>query len=301
MTSHASYPKIWGDIPGTLSPFLIKNLLRGKFGFNGVVITDDLGMGAILESLDIGEATLKAFEAGADILLICHHPEAQLEGYEAIVKAFRDGRIKEQDIKERLLRIEALKKWHTSRKPQDKGIETLVREHTSIVKRISRDAITLVKSGGILPLKPKKRERIGVFYPELKILSQVEEKKGGFRPFFDRLRQYHKESLCFEFSLDPKSENTQHLLKEARKVDFILVLTINAHLHPNQTKLVKELLAKSNRSVVVAVRNPYDLSLFREANALVATYSFRPYSLEGVVDLLFGKLSPKGRLPVKLC
>jgi beta-N-acetylhexosaminidase len=76
---------------------------------------------------------------------------------------------------------------------------------------------------------------------------------------------------------------------------------MNAHLYPNQAKLAKGLLAKTKRSIVIAVRNPYDLSLFRDASALIATYSFRPYSLEGVVDLLFGRLSPKGRMPVKLC
>ncbi|MEJ2270333.1 MAG: glycoside hydrolase family 3 N-terminal domain-containing protein, partial [Desulfobulbaceae bacterium] len=82
MTSHTLYPALDPENPGTFSPTILRNLLRAQLGFDGVLITDDLEMGAIEKEGDLGHAALQAFAAGADLLLICH-------SHEKVVAAFK--------------------------------------------------------------------------------------------------------------------------------------------------------------------------------------------------------------------
>jgi beta-N-acetylhexosaminidase len=71
MTSHAIYPALDPERPATLSPNVLENLLREKMSFDGLIITDDLEMGAIAKQWGVAEGASASFEAGADILLIC--------------------------------------------------------------------------------------------------------------------------------------------------------------------------------------------------------------------------------------
>lgn len=72
MTSHTIYENLDPENPATLSKKILSGLLRNELNYGGVVITDDLEMGAIEKEGDVGQAALQAFKAGADLLLICH-------------------------------------------------------------------------------------------------------------------------------------------------------------------------------------------------------------------------------------
>jgi beta-N-acetylhexosaminidase len=92
-------------LPASLSQNFITQLLRKELGFQGLALTDDLEMGAIVENYGIGEAAKMAFLAGSDFLLICNNPEAVFESYEAILAANKAGEISEARIDESLERI----------------------------------------------------------------------------------------------------------------------------------------------------------------------------------------------------
>ena len=78
MISHILLTKIDSENPATMSKEVITNVLRENMEFDGVVITDDMTMGAIIENYDIGEASVKSINAGADIILVCHGYENEL-------------------------------------------------------------------------------------------------------------------------------------------------------------------------------------------------------------------------------
>ena len=78
MTAHLLVPQ-WDDLPATLSPVALQSWLRQKLGFQGVVITDDLEMGAIAGQLPVAQAAWQALAAGADLLLICNNWQAAPE------------------------------------------------------------------------------------------------------------------------------------------------------------------------------------------------------------------------------
>jgi beta-N-acetylhexosaminidase len=93
MTSHAIYPALDSERPATLSPVVLTKLLREEMGFEGLVITDDLEMGAIANSWQVAEGAAKAFEAGADILLICKEQKNVLASIHCIRNKLLQGEI----------------------------------------------------------------------------------------------------------------------------------------------------------------------------------------------------------------
>lgn len=109
MTAHVLYPALDADYPATLSERIIKNILRKKYGFDGVVITDDLEMKAISNRYTDEDAGILSVRAGGDILLICRSHDKQLRIFDYLLKAAESGEIKEERIEESFSRIMKLK------------------------------------------------------------------------------------------------------------------------------------------------------------------------------------------------
>ena len=117
MVAHAAYPnsnlqeqaRNGTLLPSSLSGRVISGLLRAELQFNGIVITDDLEMGAIIKNFGIGDAGMMAIEAGADMLAICADAEHIGEGYDAVVESVRSGKIAEDRIDQSLDRISVAK------------------------------------------------------------------------------------------------------------------------------------------------------------------------------------------------
>jgi beta-N-acetylhexosaminidase len=109
MTAHVRYPALDARSPATLSKKIVTGLLRRAMGFDGVVITDDLEMKAIADRHDAGSAALKAFLAGADVLLFCRDQDAPEETIDVLAAAVKRGRLSEARIDQSLNRILRLK------------------------------------------------------------------------------------------------------------------------------------------------------------------------------------------------
>ena len=114
MTAHVLYPSLDGESPATLSPAIIDRLLRGQIGFDGVVITDDLDMGAVARRHSIAESSVRALEAGVDLLLICNEPEKAFSAREALVDAIRAGQLTTDRVRASLARVSQLKALYAS-------------------------------------------------------------------------------------------------------------------------------------------------------------------------------------------
>ncbi len=86
MVNHAAYPNTpGGKTPASVSRFWITSVLRKRFGYRGIIFSDDLEMGGILKYMPIEEAVLAAVRAGMDLMEICHSPELILRGYESLL------------------------------------------------------------------------------------------------------------------------------------------------------------------------------------------------------------------------
>ncbi len=105
MVSHLTYSALDEENPASISPVIISGILRDELGYNGVVITDDMEMGAVSKYNGFGDLGVKAVQAGADIVLICHEYEHEIEIYNALLRAVESGIISEERINSSVLRI----------------------------------------------------------------------------------------------------------------------------------------------------------------------------------------------------
>ncbi len=106
MTAHILLPQIDPENPASLSRILLNDILRRRMRFGGVILADDLGMGAIASKYGPGEAAVRTFRAGTDIAMLCHDWSAAAPAIEAVRKAFGDGRFEETEWSASLARIE---------------------------------------------------------------------------------------------------------------------------------------------------------------------------------------------------
>jgi len=114
MTAHIMNTKIDPLYPATLSPSFIKKILRNDLGFKGVVVSDDMHMGAIVDHYGFNESLIKAIDAGCDILIISnngkeYNENTAKEAVEAIFNAVQSGQLSEERIIESYNRIKNLK------------------------------------------------------------------------------------------------------------------------------------------------------------------------------------------------
>ena len=108
MTAHIAVPNVTGsDIPATMSSVILQDKLRGELGYQDIIITDAMEMGAITKQYTNAEAAVGTLQAGADIVL---GPQNFVEAFDAVVKAVENGILIEQRINESVRRVLKLKK-----------------------------------------------------------------------------------------------------------------------------------------------------------------------------------------------
>jgi beta-N-acetylhexosaminidase len=146
MVSHGGFPniKIKEEItggflePASLNRAIVTELLREELGYQHLVVTDDLEMGAIARHFEIEDAVVQAFEAGEDMLLICASPDKIRRGYRALLQAARDGRLSQSGMKASLKRIAATKSIAAPPLPLDlERYHTLADEITKLNSKLN--------------------------------------------------------------------------------------------------------------------------------------------------------------------
>lgn len=159
-------------MPATLSPEIMTGLLRDRLGFNGMVVTDASHMVAMTNRMKRQEMLPLSINAGCDMFLFFNDPE---EDYGTMLKAYREGVIREERMKEALTRILGLKAHmglHKKTKeelvPQPETLKEVLgcESHQAMQETISTDAITLVKykDKDVLPVTPERYPRIMIVH-----------------------------------------------------------------------------------------------------------------------------------------
>lgn len=111
MVSHVNYPQVDGDTPASVSSVIMRDILRDELGFKGIIITDDMEMGAIANNYGYRRSALEAILAGADMVLMCHEYEHEVDAYMGILDALDAGEITQDRIDDsvrRILRVKLL-------------------------------------------------------------------------------------------------------------------------------------------------------------------------------------------------
>lgn len=306
MTAHVMFPAFEPDsIPATISSKVLTDLLRKRLGFQGVIVTDCLEMHAISKEYGIPEGTIRAVQAGADLILISHRYAEQSQAIEALIQAVRDGRISEEHIDASVDRILALK----AKRSMDQLItidESYAegfgsKESKAVVEQINEKSITLVKDEGQLPVE--KAARTLVIWPEVRQRTEVDEPIVQAYTLATALAEHMPHVDEYRIGTYPDEEEVQATVAHAEQYEQVIVVTYNAvaSLHEGQVSIVKQLAANPKLRVIVAAsRNPYDLNQFPEVKTYVCAYENRPMMMEALAKALLGDIPSVGQLPVTI-
>ncbi|MBE3582646.1 MAG: beta-N-acetylhexosaminidase [Limnochordaceae bacterium] len=311
MTAHITFPAVdpTPGLPATLSPKVLQGLLRQELGFKGLIFTDALEMGAIVQTWGIGEAAVKAIQAGADQVLIAWPRDWQDEitAIQRVVAAVRAGEITTSRLDESVRRIlqakEQLGLFRSSQvDPQAVAKQVATPTSQAVGLQIARRSITVVRNQAhVLPLKPGYTGKIVVIAPQDAALTQVEELGSSSSTLGKALRSGAKNVVEYLYPVSGRSSiDVAAATRLARSADLVVVGTYRATQSSAQVDLVRSLLELDKPTVVVALREPYDILRFPEVKTYVATYGYTPVSLQALGDVLFGRVKPAGKLPVEI-
>jgi beta-N-acetylhexosaminidase len=142
MVGHAHYSAFDGTapLPASLSKNVVTGLLREELGFKGLAITDDLDMGAITSTREIGEAAIQAIEAGHDMVMVTGSIESVTAAWQAMNEAARDGRITKTHIRRAFDHIARIKSMLSPPHALNDGVIARLRERVTELNLILQHA-----------------------------------------------------------------------------------------------------------------------------------------------------------------
>ncbi|WP_020577271.1 glycoside hydrolase family 3 protein [Actinopolymorpha alba] len=298
MTGHLVFPELdpSGD-PATLSYPIMTGILRKELGFDGVVVTDSLGMKGVRDKYGDDRVVVLAIKAGVDMLL---RPPRFDFAHQALLAAVRSGEISERRLDQSVARILRLKlERNIVRRPfvDVERAPSVVGTPASLARAdaIAEASTTvLANAAGLLPLAPS-GQRIFVTGA-----GAATETLAG------ELRTRGATATAFSTGTRPTDAAIAMALTQADASDFTIVLTQKAwdvevtDPQARQQRLVTELLATGRPVVVVSVQDPYDFAFFPQARTCLVTYAPNAVAVRALARVMVGEVTPRGKLPVEI-
>ncbi|WP_339834852.1 beta-N-acetylhexosaminidase [Paenibacillus sp. FSL R7-0272] len=337
MSAHIYFPALEPErLPVTLSHSVLTGLLRKELGYEGMILTDCMEMKAIATHYGTVDAAVMAVEAGADMVLISHTAQLQVEAFEALMNAVKSGRISERRIDESVKRLLTYKMKrglmnvemsvsmsgisgvddihatpavvHNSinsmnvNQPVAVPFQRNSPPHQEVAQRISEKSITLIRDAQhMLPLK---QERTLVITVAAEVTSIADEQLDGGATLGAALSAQGLEVVDMRVAADEIALSSARLLQAAEAVDVgqIVIGTHNAGSPSGdpQCRLIGWLQQLGKPLAVTALRSPYDLQKLPDVQTYIAAYESRPLAMSSAAKAMMGQIPFKGELPVTI-
>lgn len=304
MVSHLFVPAIDSskNLPSSLSPKTINELLKTNMGFKGLVFTDALNMGGITGGFKAGEADVKALLAGNDILLFPNEVPLVIE---KIKQAIENGEISQEEIDNRCKKVLMAKYWVGLNKIEEISLENLHSDLNNteallMKQKLIENSLTLVTNkNSLIPL-----QRLDT----LKIAS-ISFGSNNMSSFQNRLK-YYAEVDEFNFETEIKKSGSQGFKAKLKKYNLLIVGIHNTNslasrkfgISKQTTEFVDEICAENN-VILDLFANPYALAYFKNAEkcaAIIVSYNDWTLTNDLSAQLIFGGIPALGRLPVSV-
>lgn len=304
MTAHIAVPALDNaDTPATLSSKILTGILREQMGFKGLIVTDALEMGGIARGFGAGEASVKAMEAGADVLLMPTNPEAAID---AVLGAVRSGRISKKRLDQSVTRI------LTAKVKVGLGTRSTVDlEHVQEVlngpeanvraQEIADRAVTLVKNDrDVLPLRDPGQSCFLILAE-----SRTSIQGQAFQQELRRRAPAARSAILDTTMSDGDIAVVEQQMNGCTATVVAAFVSVAAYrgdvaLGGGFPALMQRLIAAKKPLALIALGNPYLFRNYSGVDSYLTTYSTVPLSEIAAVKALFGEIAIKGRLPVTI-
>lgn len=300
MIAHTVYPALDPDNIATVSKKIITGLLREEMGFQGVITTDSMTMGGIATRYGVDQACAMALEAGADLVLMKAQGNLVEKTIAAIKDYIRQGRISMEDLDNKVYRILALKYeyglFYSSKQNyeepekvlRDPRIQNLSKETALKSVLIARDR------SKALPLS--KEERILLI--EQADLSRFVNLSCYPGILFDNCERYSRSLTYLETGYTYDEEDLERIEKKMERFDTVVITNYFTRGKRSNTEKVEELAARKGKKVILITNTPYELTIPKNVDTVILTFTTTVHSIEVVAGTLFGEIQPQGEMPV---
>jgi beta-N-acetylhexosaminidase len=305
MLAHTLVPTVDPEMEiSTVSKTIVTGLLREKLGFEGVITTDSITMGALMEKYGVGKSCALALKAGCDLILNKTEDEFRDQGFCELKHLVEDGEISEEQLDASVKRILTMKynlglfdkmgqvnAAQADKPMRDKKIIRIARKAAEKCATILRDEARL------LPLKPRQTVIV--------IEQQVLDGYSGFdlqcnnKSFNIAMYEQSMNIIGLDTKFKASQEDEDFLMGYVDQADVIVATNYYWRLCPaNNTDLIRKLI-KMGKKVVVVTNCPYEMGALSEAKTVVCNYSVTPESLRVAAEILYGKTKPQGKWMLK--
>lgn len=313
MTAHIIVEIIDPDYPATLSSAVLTGLLRDHLGFDGLIVTDAMNMNAIASHFDVGRAAVMAVRAGADVVMSAGESEDLVAMQQALLQAVQAGQIGEERIEASVRRVLGLKLRYGLFEEVAYYVDAAQAaeiggndEHIEQAVEIARRSITLLRNEeGLLPLSAN-LNRVLIVGVRDTVFALAEEVKTRFAGI--EVESYRTTASRSLNNWTPSNRNIRMAEHLAQAAELVIALTFSdQEISEGQVRLIEALRKVGAPLIVIAQGLPYDIVAFPEVSTYLATYTYNRWEAPqpahmivtaAVVDIIFGRFKPTGKLPV---
>jgi beta-N-acetylhexosaminidase len=291
MTTHVVFAEIDPEHPATFSKRIVGELLRDRCGFDGVVVTDDLEMGAMAARFGFDDVIRGAVRSGHDALCICLDAERQKRARDVLAEGLATNAdwIADPSASER--RLAALTRPKSAFPLDDAAADALAEAIAGRAVTVARDASKL------LPLSAT--EPVLAVLPALRGETMAEDPLRG--ETLDTLTAERPVgSEVFQLPPNPDAAIADAVLVAAARHRRVLLGTTLARFDAAHRRFAHRIASSHPGVVAIALRNPFDFEVLPPSTTCVTAYGFRPVHQRALLKVLFGRVAPYGRLPVAL-
>ncbi|MBN1764488.1 MAG: glycoside hydrolase family 3 C-terminal domain-containing protein [Sedimentisphaerales bacterium] len=308
MTGHSIYPAYDDTYPTTLSEKILTGLLRNELGFDGVIVSDAIGMAAILKKWPLPQACAMAIMAGVDTILLKADDESRSQCFFGIKMAVENGDISEERLNEavtHLLRMkydQGLFETAGKKDPEKTKAITTSKEIIDFSADVAKKAMIIMRNNNdTLPLDPK--QKMLVIEQRIPYEFVGKDPYNHTHMFCEAMVGHNTNLILADTAFSAFEDEIEECLALARQADIVVMTNYYARIVKtgNNQLLIKK-LKQAGHKVVVVTNYPYIEGTTREADAVVCHFSGTPDSIRYSTDLLFGKIKqcPTTKLPITL-
>ena len=297
MSTHILFPQLEPrKIPATMSRRIMTDLLKTHMGFQGLVLSDCMMMGAIADHYGTVSGMVAAVRAGVDLVFASHSVDLAAQAADKLLEALREGSLNAGELE---LSTDLILRHKSRLKTADRpALETVgSKEHRRQAQALYEQSLTLVRLP--LGLLPPLGER-PLFLSCLPFAATQASSPGEARvSFADALRERFGGAAAL-MSENPDREEISRIAALAPEHSSIVIGTYNGHLRTGQLNMVRALSGFDAPVVCIALRNPYDLAGLPLNVSAVAAYAYNDEVLHAIARMFNGEIGASGILPVTL-
>ncbi len=308
MTAHTIFPPFDKVYPSTLSHNILVDLLRKEMGFQGVVVSDAIGMAAILRKWPLPQACAMAIKAGVDTILLKADDESRSQCLFGIKSAIERGELSEERLNDAVRRLLCMKYdqglFEKAGKMDPEKTRAVARskEIIDLSREVAHKALLVVRDDKkLLPLSKDKKILVVeqcIPYPFL-----GKDLYSHPHMFCEAMTRHSTNLILDDTGFHAEEEEVEEALELAKQADLVVMTNYYARIEKrgNNQHLAKALKA-AGHTVIVVTNFPYLKGTTREADAVVCNFSGSPDSIRIAADLLFGTIQPYAttKMPIDL-